>query len=186
MGGHWGRQRQKLGDVAPGWPCRPSLYQVESHVDNLDPLNACRHNKHPLSPLEWLYWVCDFDSTPLVSTMQPEAVGATHPLCRPFRMESFGILAPTAARPSFPSLCCTDLAQGHPHCPLLHHLGNEPLLSISCPEWLSETRQGAFYWSWEIGKHLNFSCTKILLFSLKWLFKYCRQVYTQMDILKCM
>lgn len=31
------------------------------------------------------------------------------------------------------------LAQCHPPGPLPHHLGNEPLLSISCPEWLSET-----------------------------------------------
>ena len=28
---------------------------------------------------------------------------------------------------------------------------------------------GSFYWSWEIGKRLNFSCTKILLFPLKWI-----------------
>lgn len=41
------------------------------------------------------------------------------------------------------------LAQGHPHCRLLHHLGNEPLLSISCPEWLSETCREHFI---EVGK----------------------------------
>ena len=45
---------------------------------------------------------------------------------------------------------------------------------------------GSFYWSWEIGKCLNFSCTKILLFPLKWIFKYTRLISAQMEVWKCM
>ena len=104
-----------------------------------------------------------------------------------FATQSFGMLASTATRPVSPCPCALlASARCHPQCPLPHHLGNEPSLSISCPEWLSETCWGAFYWCWEIGKHLNFSCTKILLFPLKWLFKYTRLISAQMEVWKCM
>lgn len=44
--------------------------------------------------------------------------------------------------------------------------------------------QEAIYWSWEIGKPLNFSCNKFLWFPLKWALKYTRQVYTQTGVRK--
>ena len=70
----------------------------------------------------------------------------SHGLCT----QCFASLAPTANRPVSPCPCALLAPAGcHLQHPLPHPLGNEPSLSISCPEWLSETCRGAFI---EVGK----------------------------------
>lgn len=70
----------------------------------------------------------------------------SHGLCT----QSFASLVPTANRPVPPCPCALLAPAGcHLQHPLPHPLGNEPSLSISCPEWLSETCRGAFI---EVGK----------------------------------